>query len=278
MSAELLTVCHLILGTCFDAAIFAVPQKSKYKMWYLHPMKASAIITLLPLSVLAISSKLLTYWSYSKVPVALTHTCKASTPLFNVVLAFLIYGTTHATPIYLSLLPIVAGVSMASLSEVKINEFATTGLLCAVSSSMFGVMQSMYAKYLLRNGLVADSINLHFFNGILCILVNSPVFLFNSASPILPEKIPYTLILVCSTCQFVSSFSSMLLLGKVSELTYSIMSTMKRVVIVVSAIIYFGNHMSFVSFLGMALAMCGVGSYQYVKVKQSKDIQTKQAL
>ncbi|KAG9400213.1 hypothetical protein AC1031_011123 [Aphanomyces cochlioides] len=269
MSAELLTVCHLILGTCFDAAIFAVPAKSPYKMWYLHPMKSGAILNLLPLSVLAIASKLLTYWSYSKVPVALTHTCKASTPFFNVILAFLIYRTTHAMPIYLSLVPIVVGVSMASMSEVEINAFASVGLICAVSSSMFGVMQSMYAKYLLRNGLVADSINLHFYNGILCIVINSAVFVVNRSDtiPILPEKIPYSLILVCSTCQFVSSFSSMLLLGKVSELTYSIMSTMKRVVIIVSAIVYFGNVMTFTSGLGMALALSGVGAYQYVKLQ-----------
>ncbi|KDO30647.1 hypothetical protein SPRG_04548 [Saprolegnia parasitica CBS 223.65] len=39
LSAEALTVCHLALGTCFDAAIFAVPPKSRYKMWHLRPMK-----------------------------------------------------------------------------------------------------------------------------------------------------------------------------------------------------------------------------------------------
>nr|XP_008864418.1 hypothetical protein H310_02625 [Aphanomyces invadans]ETW06343.1 hypothetical protein H310_02625 [Aphanomyces invadans] len=292
MSAELLTVCHLVMGTIFDAAIFSVPARSKYKMWFLQPMKPSTLVHLVPLSVLAISSKLLTYWSYSKVPVALTHTCKASTPLFNVVLAYLVYRTTHATPICLSLAPIVVGVAMASMSEVQINvrcspaamysvvhpsfgriqEFAMVGLVCAVSSSLFGVMQSMYAKYLLRHGVVADSVNLHFYNGLLCIVVNSPVILFGNAAPMVPGQVPYTLIIVCSICQFISSLSSMLLLGKVSELTYSIMSTLKRVVIVVSAIVYFGNSMTGVSAVGMSLALGGVGAYQYAKLRQSKAV------
>ncbi|EQC29975.1 hypothetical protein SDRG_12254 [Saprolegnia diclina VS20] len=268
LSAEALTVCHLALGTCFDAAIFAVPPTSRYKVWYLRPMKLDHVLSMLPLSMMAIAAKILTYWSYSKVPVALTHTCKASTPLFNVVLAYLVYRTTHALPIYLSLLPIVVGVSLASMSEVQINEFATVGLLCAVSSSMFGVMQSMYAKYLLRSGIVADSINLHFYNGMLCIAVNMPMLLWNSAEKTMfPTSVPYGLILCCSTCQFISSFAASLLLGKVSELTYSIMSTMKRVVIVLSAILYFGNAIRLVSVFGMALALGGVATYQYVKIQ-----------
>ncbi|ETV66202.1 hypothetical protein, variant 2 [Aphanomyces astaci] len=231
MSAELLTVCHLVMGTIFDAAIFAVPATSKYKMWFLQPMKLSSLLRLLPLSVLAIASKLLTYWSYSRVPVAVTHTCKASTPLFNVMLAFVVYRTSHATPIYVSLVPIVVGVAMASLSEVQINEVATAGLICAVASSMSGVMQSMYAKYLLRHGVIVDSVNLHFYSGLLCILVNSPVLMWNQA--MLPDqyesamffiysheirnviflpRIPYTLIFVCSICQFVSSLASILVM------------------------------------------------------------------
>ncbi|RHY92253.1 hypothetical protein DYB37_007238 [Aphanomyces astaci] len=151
-----------------------------------HGMSAellTVLLRLLPLSVLAIASKLLTYWSYSRVPVAVTHTCKASTPLFNVMLAFVVYRTSHATPIYVSLVPIVVGVAMASLSEAQIN-----------------------------------------------------------------------------------------LLGHVAELTYSIMSTLKRVVIVVSAVVYFGNAMTLTSGVGMAVALGGVGMYQHAKLTQTKAV------
>ncbi|KAF0709529.1 hypothetical protein AaE_012854 [Aphanomyces astaci] len=248
-------------------------------MWFLQPMKLSSLLRLLPLSVLAIASKLLTYWSYSRVPVAVTHTqvcSQASTPLFNVMLAFVVYRTSHATPIYVSLVPIVVGVAMASLSEAQINEVATAGLICAVASSMSGVMQSMYAKYLLRHGVIVDSVNLHFYSGLLCILVNSPVLMWNQA--MLPDQyeyinlIPYTLIFVCSICQFVSSLASILLLGHVAELTYSIMSTLKRVVIVVSAVVYFGNAMTLTSGVGMAVALGGVGMYQHAKLTQTKAV------
>lgn len=63
------------------------------------------------------------------------------------------------------------------------------------------------------------------------------------------------LVMVCSLMHFVGSFSSSLILGEVSELTFSIMSTMKRFVIIVSSVIYFGTPVTVQSALGMFLAV-----------------------
>lgn len=60
---------------------------------------------------------------------------------------------------------------------------------------------------------------------------------------------------MCSMMHFVGSFCSSWVLGEVSELTFSIMSTMKRVVVILSAVMYFGNPVTFQSILGMALAV-----------------------
>jgi Triose-phosphate Transporter family len=75
------------------------------------------------------------------------------------------------------------------------------------------------------------------------------------------------LMLMCSIMHFVGSFCSSLVLGEVSELTFSIMSTMKRIVIILSAVLYFGTAVSFQSLTGMVLAIGGVGAYQLIKVK-----------
>ena len=66
---------------------------------------------------------------------------------------------------------------------------------------------------------------------------------------------PFGKVLVCSLMYFVSSFCSSWVLGEVSELTFSIMSTMKRVVIIFGAVVYFGNPVTFQSIFGMALAV-----------------------
>lgn len=76
---------------------------------------------MLPISLMAVGGKLLTYWSYAVVPVSITHTAKASTPIFNVALAYILYSRKQSLLVYLSLLPIVCGVAMASISELRIN-------------------------------------------------------------------------------------------------------------------------------------------------------------
>jgi solute carrier family 35 protein E1 len=82
---------------------------------------AKRIIWILPLSVFSLLSKVLTYWSYNAVPISIAHTCKASQPFFNAILAFIAYRTTFSFQIYLTLVPIVVGVIMASVSEMGMN-------------------------------------------------------------------------------------------------------------------------------------------------------------
>jgi drug/metabolite transporter (DMT)-like permease len=82
------------------------------------------------------------------------------------------------------------------------------------------------------------------------------------------QTFPYVTILGCSLMHFVGTFCSSLLLGEVTELTFSIMSTMKRVVIILSAVFYFGNPVTFQSISGMVMAVGGVAAYQYVKLNR----------
>lgn len=107
---------------------------------------------IMPLSLCSVVAKVLTYWSYDAVPVAIAHTCKvragtdwscwicwivvltvisftvvrvrspqASQPFFNVILAYLIYRSKFTFATYLSLVPIVLGVVLASVSEMGMN-------------------------------------------------------------------------------------------------------------------------------------------------------------
>lgn len=80
-----------------------------------------SLLWILPLSLFSVIVKVLTYWSYETVPVSVVHTCKASQPLFNVFAAYAIYRSKFSLATYLSLLPIVLGVVLASVSEMRIN-------------------------------------------------------------------------------------------------------------------------------------------------------------
>ena len=66
-----------------------------------------------------VSTKLLTYISYSYIPASLTHTVKALQPFFNVLIVFIWTGEMVDRKTVLSLFPIVFGVIYASVNELE---------------------------------------------------------------------------------------------------------------------------------------------------------------
>lgn len=55
----------------------------------------------------------------------------------------------------------------------RLQDLAFSGAIFAVTSALIGVMQSMYAKFLLRNGIVIDSINVRAPSVCLCGLMSA---------------------------------------------------------------------------------------------------------
>ncbi|KAG7381298.1 hypothetical protein PHYPSEUDO_006225 [Phytophthora pseudosyringae] len=273
VSAEMLTMCHLFISIVLDFVVLTFPSSpTTTGAWRMQRVRMRSIMWIVPLSLFSVLAKTLTYWSYNAVPVSITQTCKASQPLFNVVLAYVAYRSRFSAPTYSSLVPIVFGVVMASVSEMGMNDLAVSGVTFAVASALLGVMQSMYAKFLLRRRIVVDTVNLHFYSAFVSFAINAPFVLMAARAhqDNFVASFPFAKVLMCSMMHFVGSFCSSWVLGEVSELTFSIMSTMKRVVVILSAVLYFGNPVTFQSILGMALAIGGVAAYQLVKISEKQ--------
>ena len=80
-------------------------------------------------------------------PVSYAHTVKASMPIFTVVITRVVLGTKHATLTYLSLLPIVGGVAVATLSEVS---FDLMGLCTALAATCGFAVITIFSKQVKR--------------------------------------------------------------------------------------------------------------------------------
>ena len=80
-------------------------------------------------------------------PVSYAHTVKASMPIFTVVITRVVLGTRHATLTYLSLLPIVGGVAVATLSEVS---FDLMGLCTALAATCGFAVITIFSKQVKR--------------------------------------------------------------------------------------------------------------------------------
>ncbi|CAO3573024.1 unnamed protein product [Mortierella alpina] len=86
----------------------------------------------------------------SRVPLSVVHTVKALTPLFTVLFYRVVLGTTYSQAVYLSLVPLTAGVMLACRMSLEFNNMV--GLCCALLSTLVFVMQNVFTKKILSNG------------------------------------------------------------------------------------------------------------------------------
>ncbi|GBF95971.1 phosphate phosphoenolpyruvate translocator precursor [Raphidocelis subcapitata] len=89
--------------------------------------------SIVPLAVIHVLGNVLTNVSLGKVAVSFTHTVKAMEPFFSVIMSAIFLGDVPPVPVLLTLIPIVAGVILASLTEATFN---WTGFLSAMFSNI----------------------------------------------------------------------------------------------------------------------------------------------
>ncbi|KAG0242342.1 suppressor of loss of ypt1 [Mortierella sp. GBA43] len=83
----------------------------------------------------------------SRVPLSFVHTIKALSPLFTVIFYRIILGTTYSREVYISLVPLTAGVMLACRMSLEFNNLI--GLICALASTLVFVTQNVFTKRIL---------------------------------------------------------------------------------------------------------------------------------
>ena len=262
-----LTLAHLLFAAIasFICARLSgagkIPDSYTAIGWFAHIAKQ-----FLPIAVTICAGKLATYASYEYVSMSLTHTAKAMEPIFNVLIAGAMFGQWKPWRTYLTLVPIAMGVALASSSELTYNHI---GFLLAASSAMFKVYQNIYTKRIMQGE------HFHFFEVHLNCAVSSLVVMLPLQALQLisnPDKewsMPVGPLLLCSAVQWVASVSSYLVLALVAHLTFTILNSLKRLVIIVSGMLVFGIFTG-TTFVGVCIAVAGILGYSLQKEGKHK--------
>eukprot|EP00775_Hariotina_reticulata_P011709 gene11709-11854_t len=230
------------------------------------------ISSIYPLAIIHVLGNVLTNVSLGKVAVSFTHTVKAMEPFFSVVMSGIFLGDVPPVPVLLTLVPIVGGVIMASLSETTFN---WTGFLAAMFSNITFQSRNVLSKKLMVKKGSLNNINLFQVITIMALFMLLPVSILVEGLPALPQNLAKAAaqqdlarrMLSAGICFHGYQQLSYMILSRVTPVTHSIGNCVKRVVVIVASVIAFQNPMSMQNAIGTGLALFGVFLYSQAKRK-----------
>lgn len=205
--------------------------------------------------------------------VSFAHIVKASEPVVTCALNALLLGQILPLPVYLTLLPIIGGVAIASMKELSFTVLAlASAMLSNVSSAARGVLskKTMSGKKIGEN---LDAQNLYAVLTAMSTLILIPFMLalegtgmFKAFGDIVAKgdftkKSLSTLLALGGASYYAYNEVAFLALGKVNPVTHAVGNTIKRVVIIVASVVAFKTKMSTGSIIGSSIAIFGTLLY-----------------
>lgn len=246
------------------------------------------IATTLPLALFQVGGHILSSTAIEKIPVSLVHTIKGLSPLFTVLAYRFVLKISHSTATYLSLIPLTLGVVLACSVEFSGNLF---GILCAFGGAIIFVTQNIFSKKLFNEAARAeaegissaqsrklDKLNLLCYCSGLAFFLTIPIWFWtdgfsaqqsllhrkeesdNGGSPKSTIYLPLEF-LFNGIFHFGQNILAFILLSLVSPVTYSVASLIKRVFVIVVAIIWFGSRTTPLQATGIGLTFLGLYLY-----------------
>jgi solute carrier family 35 protein E2 len=213
------------------------------------------------------------------VPVSFVETIKATAPAFTVLFARIILKERTATPVMLTLFPVVAGLILCSASELR---FDTIGFVAAVMNNCADCVQNVMSKRMLTH---LKPTQLQFYTSVAALTLQAP-FVVRDAGMLIrnwtaPEDEPIIikgtekgslaslgigkLLLIDAIFYHLQSVSAYCTMGCMSPVSQSVANTLKRALLVWASILYFGNPVTSNGVIGIIMVVSGVFLYNHVR-------------
>jgi solute carrier family 35 protein E1 len=206
---------------------------------------------------------------------------KASEPVVSCILSAALLGQVYTVPVYLTLLPIVGGVGLASLKELSFTWLAFgSAMLSNVSSAFRGIVAKKAMSK--PQGENMTESNLY---GVLTIMSFSLLLPFSllietpakiarvwgaaNAAGVSSGYIAFNL-LMSGICYYLYNETAFLALGRVNAVTHAIANTVKRIVIILASVVIFKTQLTGLGMLGSGIAVAGAFLYALAKQASGK--------
>ena len=229
------------------------------------------------LSIGKIFASVSSHISILHIPVSYSHTVKATMPVFTVFLSKIFLKESHSNLVHLTLVPIVGGVLMATVSDIVVDSL---GILNALVSTGAFTLQNIYSKKVMGD---IDIHQLQLLEHITIIafvffipvwaIVDGQVFLFGNGEFDSDNLMRiFVLIVFAALCNVGQNIFAFFVISTVTPLSYSIANVSKRIVIISGSLLFFKDPITLTTVLGMSIAIMGVFLYNRVKLIKTRDI------
>ncbi len=254
--------------------------------------------TTLPLAFFQIAGHLLSSTATTKIPVSLVHTIKGLSPLFTVFAYRLFLDIRYPTTTYLSLIPLTLGVTLACSGSHSFGSGQALGILCALLATGVFVTQNIFSKRLFNEASRAeaegqgaqarklDKLNLLCYSSGMAFLITGPIWFWTEGVGLLGDFLfdgtldlsegpgafdhgrLFMEFVFNGFFHFAQNMLAFVLLSRVSPVTYSVASLIKRVFVICVAILWFHSPTTWVQAVGILLTFLGL--YFYDRTNQNK--------
>ncbi|CAA3024010.1 probable sugar phosphate phosphate translocator At5g04160 [Olea europaea subsp. europaea] len=257
-----LTMCHM--SAC---AILSYISIVFLKVVPLQRIKSrSQFFRIATLSVVFCGSVVGGNISLKFLPVSFNQAIGATTPFFTALFAYFMTLKREAWVTYACLVPVVAGVVIASGGEPSFHLY---GFIMCISATAARAFKSVLQGVLLSSeGEKLNSMNLLLYMSPIAVVVLLPAALTMepnvwdvTISLALEHKFMWVLLLLNSSMAYGANLCNFLVTKHTSALTLQVLGNAKGAVAVVISILLFRNPVTFIGIAGYSMTVMGVVAY-----------------
>jgi Tpt phosphate/phosphoenolpyruvate translocator len=256
---------HVTVGAAYCILTYLLGAK---KASFERPITKAEFSAIFPPAAMHAIGHVAANLSFAAVAISLTHTVKTLEPAFNVVLSRLVLGEATPLPVMAALIPIMAGVAMASAAELSFNWY---GFISAMVSNLtfgFRAVWSKKAMNSMKNSLGSTAI--YAWTTLISVFICFPGVLicepgvWAAIKAQVAEKgaaqFGGTLLSVGLLYHLYNQFAFNTL-GRVSPVSHGVCNVVKRVCIIATSVLFFGNVLTAQTKIGTGVALFGTWLY-----------------
>ncbi|KAL4425928.1 hypothetical protein ABPG75_009944 [Micractinium tetrahymenae] len=264
-----LTLCHMLACSCMSycvaaSRLVALQPVTSRRQFY----KISLLALVFCLTVV------LGNVSLKFIPVSFNQAIGATTPAFTALLAWMVMHQRESPAVYLSLVPVVVGVVIASGAEPLFN---MGGFIAAVTAASARALKSVLQGLMLSDSNERmDSLSLLMYMAPVAVVALIPTTLFfepdaaSLAMELGSNGMFWVLLFLNSFLAYFVNLTNFLVTKHTSALTLQVLGNAKGVVAVVLSLLYFRNPVNFYSVFGYGVTVTGVVMYSQAKKSAKK--------